>query len=167
MRICASLLAFPILLLACAGPEGEAPSLAPRPIEGILDQPVHAIEPVESVDNAALAAEIETLVGRAEAGHHTFSARYPATRDAVTAASGAALESESWIAAQLALSALDSARSSTVEALGMLDGILAEQALAGAPSETQRLLAARERVSALYEDQNALYDPLNRMLRTR
>lgn len=167
MRICASLLPLPILLLACAGPEGEAPSLAPRPIENILDEPIHAIEPVESTSDAALAAEIDMLVRQAESGHDTFTASFPATRDAVTAAAGRPLESESWIEAQLAVSALDSARSSTVEALGLLDGILAGQALAGAPSETQRLLAARERVAALYEEQNALYDPLNAMLRTR
>lgn len=167
MRICASLLLLPILLAGCAGPEGEAPSLAPRPIEGVLDEPVHAIAPVRSTSDSALAARIDALVGEAEAGHSAFAASYPAARQSVERAAGSAIESEAWIEAQLAVSALESARSATVQALGSLDGILAGQALAGAPSETQRLLAARERVAALYAAQNAQYDPLNAMLRTQ
>lgn len=167
MIIRASLILFPFLLIACAGPEGQAPSLSPRPIEGVLDEPVHAIAPVQSTQNPALAAEIDTLLSQAEAGQSAFAASYPAARQAVSAAAGSAAESESWIIAQISISALDSARSATVQALGSLDGILAEQAVAGAPSETERLQAARERVSALYAAQNAQYDPLNAMISSR
>ncbi len=167
MIIRASFILIPFLLTACAGPEGRAPSLSPRPIEGILDAPTHAIAPVQSVSDSALAAEIDALVGQAEAGQTAFAAGYPAARNTAERAAGSAVESETWIEAQLAVSALDSARSATVRALGSLDGILAEQALAGTPAETNRLLAAREHVAALYAAQNAQYDPLNAMLRTR
>jgi len=167
MIIRASLLLLPFLLIGCAGPEGEAPSLTPRPIEGVLDAPVRAIAPVQSTDDPALAAEIDALVGQAETGNAAFVAGYSAAQNAVENAAGSSIESEAWIEAQLAVSALDSVRSETVRALGSLDGILARQALTGAPSETSRLLAARERVASLYEAQNAQYDPLNAILRTR
>ncbi|QLC24019.1 hypothetical protein HFP57_02540 [Parasphingopyxis algicola] len=161
-------LPFAILLLAsCAGPEGEAPSLTPRPIEGILDEPVRAIAPVASANDAALAAEIDALVREAEAGDRAFSQAYPAAQDAVAAAAGSSLESEAWIGAQLAVSALDSTRTDTTRALGSLDAILAEQATTGEPAETERLLAARERVAALYEAQVRRYEALNGRLRTQ
>ena len=73
------------------------------------------------------------------------------------------LESEAWIEAQLAVSALDSQRSETVRALGGLDSILARQTLAGEPAETERLLAAREQVAALYAEAKP---PLRRDQRT-
>jgi hypothetical protein len=165
IRYC--LLSLPLLLVACAGPEGDAPSLTPRPIEGILDEPVRAIAPVQSTSDTALATEIAALVEQAEAGHSAFTARYPAAQGTVQNAAGSAVESEAWIEAQLAVSALDSARSETVRTLGSLDAILAGQALAGAPSETEKLLDARERVASLYGEQNALYDALNATLRTR
>ncbi len=157
----------PILLLAaCAGPEGESPSLAPRPIEGIIDQPIRGIAPIASADDAALASQIADLVNQAEAGNQSFHAQYPDAMATVDQAIGSALESEAWIEAQLAVSALDSLRSDTVRALGGLDSILAQQTAAGEPAETERLLAARERVAALYADQNRRYDALNSRLRT-
>lgn len=167
MIIRVSLLLLPFLLAACAGPEGSAPSLSPRPIEGVLDAPVRAIAPVQSTSDSALATEIDALVGQAETAHSAFTARYPAAQEAVVAASGSAIESEAWIKAQLAVSALDSVRSETVRALGSLDGLLAGQAVTGAPSETEKLLEARERVTTLYAAQNDQYDPLNAALRTR
>ena len=157
----------PILLLAaCAGPEGESPSLAPRPIEGIIDAPIRGIAPVASAQDSALARQIAELVTQAEAGNQAFTAQYPDAVSAVDQAAGSALESEAWIEAQLAVSALDSLRSETVRALGGLDSILAQQTLAGEPAETERLLAAREQVAALYEDQNRRYDAINSRLRT-
>ncbi|MEM8695293.1 MAG: hypothetical protein AAGE05_04650 [Pseudomonadota bacterium] len=157
----------PILIAGCGGPQGEPPSLGPRPIEGILDEPVRGIAPVASADNSALAAEIASLVERATRGQRDFTAAYPATQQAVGRASGAAVGSEPWIEAQLALSALDSTRSETIRALGDLDAILAEQALAAEPAETDALLAARDEVARLYEAQNARYDTLNARVRTR
>lgn len=156
-----------LLLAACAGPEGEAPSLAPRPIEGILDEPVRAIAPIPSASDAALAAEIDALVREAESGDRAFAEAYPAAQAAVAAAAGSGLESEAWIEAQLAVSALGSTRTGTTRALGSLDAILAEQATTGEPAETERLLAARERVAGLYEGQVGRYEALNGQLRTQ
>ncbi|WP_299328246.1 hypothetical protein [Parasphingopyxis sp.] len=163
----AAICATPLLLLACAGPEGEPPSLATRSIEGVLDEPVRGIAPVRSAADPALAAEIDRLVSQAGAGDRDFGAAYPAAERAVAAASGSSMQSETWIEAQLAVSALDSARAETIAALGDLDSMLAEQTASGRPAETNRLVAAREQVAALYESQNARYDALNRRLRTQ
>ena len=163
----ASLVSLTILLTACAGPEGEAPSIGSRPIEGILDAPIRGIAPVQSTSSAALSAEIDALIHQAEAGHSGFAANYPAAQNAITSAAGSAIESEAWIAAQLAISALDSARSETVRALGSLDAILAEQAVSSAPAETEKLVDARVHVARLYDDQNTRYDALNANLRTQ
>ncbi|MEO1168583.1 MAG: hypothetical protein AAFW97_07745 [Pseudomonadota bacterium] len=160
-------LGLPLILMACAGPEGEPPSLATRPIEGVLDEPVRGIAPVPSENDPALAAEIDRLVNQATAGEQDFTAAYPATRRAVDAADGSSAESESWIEAQLAVSALDAARAETITALGQLDAILADQTVRGQPAEIDRLVAARDRVATLYAAQNERYDALNARLRTR
>jgi hypothetical protein len=162
-----ALIACLFTLASCAGPEGEPPSLGPRPIEGILDAPVYAIAPVPSASDPALATRIDGLVAQAEEGEQAFLAAYPAAQSAVAAASNAAVESEAWIEANLAVSALGSARSPTTTALGELDGILAGQAASGEPAETARLAAARDRVAALHTSQSARYDALNGRLRTR
>ncbi|MGP1352454.1 MAG: hypothetical protein ACTS1Z_03960 [Parasphingopyxis sp.] len=163
----AAICAMPLLLIACAGPEGEPPSLATRPIEGILDEPTRAIAPVPSATDATLAAEIERLVSQARAGDSDFDAAYPSARQAVDMAAGRPAESEAWIEAQLAVSALDSARAETTIALSALDTILAEQMMRGEPVEIDRLVEARDRVATLYAAQNARYGALNGRLRTR
>lgn len=155
----------PLITAACAGPEGSPPSLGPRPVEGILDQPVYAIAPIPSASDPALAARIDRLAAEAEQGEQAFAAVYAATESAVAAAAGSGIESEPWIAAHIALSALDSARSPTTTALGDLDGMLAEQAITAQPVEIERLDAARQRVATLHENQSARYEALLARLR--
>lgn len=153
-----------LLAASCAGPEGDTPSLASRPIEGILDEPVRAIAPIESADDPALASQIDTLVQAAIAGDTNFDTALPSARNAVSAALGSARESERWIAAQLAVSALDAARSETVRALTALDSIMADQTVNGRPAESDRLFAARERVAGLYAEQATAFDELRARL---
>ena len=162
--------AAPALLLiasACGAPDAEPPSLAPRPVEGVLDRPVQALAPVPSAEDPALAARIAELVEQAEAGNRAFAGQLPATRSAVAAAEGSAPESEAWIVAQVALSALDGERSPTTTALGALDQILAEQALSGEPAEIDALTPARERVAALFASQTQVFDALAARLSSR
>lgn len=162
-----SILFLLLFATACAIPEADPPSLGPRDIEGILDEPTYAIAPVESADDAALAARISELVGQAEAGNADFRAALPGTQRAVRRAQGSAAESEAWIVAQVELSALDSARSPTTTAMGALDAIFAAQAIDGTPAETERLAAARARVAELYAAQAQSYQSLQAMLRSR
>ncbi len=167
MRLFACLFLLAFAAAGCAGPEGELPSLGPRPIEGILDEPVYAIAPVPSLDDPALAARIDALRAEAQQGEQAFAAYYPTAARAVAAAQGSAPESEPWIEAHLAISALDSSRSPTGEALASLDAILAEQALAGQTAEIDALAAARDDVAALFASQAERYGRLNSNLSTR
>lgn len=152
-------------LAACAATEADPPSLAHRDIEGIATRPMRGIAPVPSASDPALAARIAELIAQAEAGHAEFAATLPGTRASVAAAG--AVESESWIRAHLDLSALDSSRNGTTLALGALDSILADQASAGSPAETDRLIAAREHVAELYAAQAESYGALLASLRSR
>lgn len=165
MRI-APLLAL-LLAAGCSMPEADPPSLGPRAIEGVLDEPAYAIAPVASADDPALAARIAELVAEAEAGDARFAELLPPTERIVSRAAGSPAESEAWIVAQVELSALDGARSPTTTALGALDEIFARQAIDGAPAEAQRLAAARARVAALYEAQARRVSALQAMLRSR
>ena len=159
----------PLLLLAagCIAAEADPPSLGPRAIEGVLDEPARAIAPVASADDPALAARIGELVAEAEAGDARFAEQLPAAEQAVSRAAGSVAESEAWIVAQVELSALEGARSPTTTALGALDEIFARQAIDGAPAETEALSTARERVAALYEGQAERFSALQAMLSTR
>ncbi|MCA1749906.1 MAG: hypothetical protein LC634_10440, partial [Sphingomonadales bacterium] len=103
----------------------------------------------------------------AEAGEARFAAIAPVTERAVGRAGGSPAESEAWIVAQVELSALDAARSPTVTALGALDAIFAEQAIAGAPAESAKLAAAREQVSGLYDAQTQRFARLQAALNPR
>lgn len=153
-------------LAACAVAETNPPSLAHRDVEGILDQPMRAIAPAASANDPALASRIGELVAQAEVGQRDFAAALPSAQSAVQRARGAARESEAWIAAQLAISALDGTRSETTTALGELDAILGAQTAGGALAETDRLTEAREQVLALYDAQNASYQTLLAGLRS-
>lgn len=161
------LLLLPLTTAACIATEADPPSLGPRAIEGILDEPSYAIAPVESASDPALAARIAELVAQAEAGDARFQEMSLATERAVDRAEGSAVESEAWIVAQLELSALDATRSPTTNAMGALDEILAEQAITGEPAESDALAAARARVGALYEAQAHHYAVLEASLRSR
>lgn len=161
-----SILTIPLLAVACAGPQPNPPSLAPRAIEGVLERPVQVTAPVASADDAALAARIAGLVDEAVEGERAFSEALPEARQAIAAAEGDAAQSEDWIVAQVALSALDGYRAPTTRALGELDAILAEQTLAGEPAETEVLIAARDRVASLYASQVEAYEALAGRLRT-
>ena len=110
-------------LFACSTPPGQAPSLAPRAAEAI-DPRVPVDNPVRSgpVD-AYLAAHLAALLDQVQAGDAAF--RDAAARAESLASSAGAPQSESWISAQQALSAAQSARGPTTQALGDIDGLAA------------------------------------------
>ncbi len=120
--------AFAIFLsvAACSTPQA-APSLAPRAAEAIDPRvPVH--NPVRSGPvSAGLAAHLAALLDQVQAGNAAFNDAAAAAERAAAAAGQA--KSESWISAQQALSAAESARGPTTRALGDIDG-LASTALA-------------------------------------
>jgi hypothetical protein len=110
-------------LAGCSTPQGTSPSLAPRAAEAI-DPRVPVNNPVRSgpVD-AGLATHLAALLDQVQSGNAAFSDAAAAAERAASAAGPA--QSESWISAQQALSAAQSARGPITRALGDIDGLAA------------------------------------------
>jgi hypothetical protein len=152
------LLLAPLLLIGCADSAGVGPSLARRPIESRdLSEPARQAEAPAAAD-AELLGQIEGLLNRARTGEREFAALLPRT-EAAAAAAGVQ-GSESWIAAQQLLSALEAARGATTASLGRLDALLAERVLARNDAGLAELQAAQQEVAALAERQQAQLDRL-------
>ena len=148
---------FALILLSTAA-EAAPPSLAKRPVEDrSMAEPVREVTPPAPAD-AALAARIAELVGRAEGGQRAFAELLPRAR---TAASGAGGEgSESWIAAQQLLTALESARAPNTSALSDIDTLIMTRLNGGGEVGLAELQAADARLSALAEAQQQELDTL-------
>ena len=125
---------------------GPPPSLAPRAAEAI-DPRVPVVRPMNDrpVD-AALARRLAELVSQARSGDSAFRGQ-AATAERLAAAAGPR-QSESWIAAQEALSAAIEARAPTATALGDIDALGADklQAQGGlAPADLAAIRSAGDR----------------------
>ena len=111
------------LIAACSTYSGPYPSLAPRAAEAIDPRvPLPSEAPVGPAD-ANLSAHLSALIDQAQAGDAAF-ADAAADAEQLAAAAGP-LQSESWVAAQQALSAAQAARGPTTRALGDIDGLAA------------------------------------------
>lgn len=155
-----------VAMAGCATPATRAPSLAPRAAEAIDPRVPVPDGPVSTAVDPALAARLAALVAQAEAGHAQFRAAAGPAQQAAAAAGGP--QSESWIAAQQALSALIAARAPVTGALGDLDGLAAEriQKLGGiAAGDLRALEAATARVGEIDRGESALIDQLQARLR--
>ena len=161
------ILPFPLLLTiaACTAPAMNAPSLAPRAAEAIDPRLPIAEAAPSGPASPALVTRLEALIGQARQGDSAFQA---AAAEAEQLAAGAGEpQSESWVAAQQALSAAVAARAPVTQALGDIDGIgAAELASKGAvaPADQAALAAAAAAVSEIDRRQAALIDRLQRRL---
>lgn len=153
------------LLAACSTPQGPVPSLAPRAAEAIdprvpVDNPVRS-GPVEP----GLAANLAALLDQVQAGDSAFRDA-AASAERLAAASGAP-QSESWIAAQQALSAAIEARGPTTRALGDIDE-LAATALATkggmSAADLDAIRSAAARASEVDRSQAARIDAIQAKL---
>lgn len=145
-----------LVLGACTRPGGPYPSLAPRAAEAIDPRvPIEAALNDRPVDGA-LATRLAALVSEARAGDAAFA---PAMDQAERLASGAGTrESESWIAAQQALSGAIAARAPTARALGEIDALGANklQAQGGlAPNDLKAIEEAGAAAGAIDQRQQA------------
>lgn len=159
----AALAAF-ALIGGCASDQKNYPSLARRPAERIANDPAQAMPttaplPAPIPAPAQLAARLDTLVADARAAHERFRTRQARAEQLVAAASGAAVASESWAVATVALADLESARSDAMVALADLDALLAadrvEHAITGGGSAPD-IAAARDKVIALVGEEDAV-----------
>ena len=153
-------------LSACSStPRGNYPSLAPRAAEAV-DPRVPVDTPVRSgpVD-PALSAHLAALIDQAQAGDSAFQG---VMGDAERLAEAAGKQqSESWVAAQQALSAAQAARAPTTRALGDIDA-LASNALetkGGIPAgNLAAIQQAAKTVSAIDRNQSDRIDAIERRL---
>ena len=143
------------LLGACATPEGY-PDLGLREAERVTgtlnvpDAPVFTPSPA----TPATLAQLDELVQSAQSAHAEFMAAADEARGPVNAARGAAIGSEQWAVAQVAVADLESLRSQAMIALADIDRIYLSAATEG--GEIARIETARGEVAALVEDENRL-----------
>lgn len=141
------------------------PSLAPRAAESIDPRlPIPDPVPTGSVD-ATLAQRLRELVGAAQSGVSPFNAQEgEATR---LAAAAGPMASESWIAAQQALSRLVERHGVTTRAAGDIDA-LAGNRLEGQhwirPADREAISAAAAEVGSINEAQSGVIQRLTSQL---
>lgn len=150
-----SLLALSIVALsACASTNDRYPSLAIRDAErvtGAFEVTPPAPPPLPPIAPET-AGRLGQLRAQAASAHQTFLAAVPGARRAVSAARGAPITDDRWAAAQVALADLDSSRSQAAIALGHLDLLFADAALAQVQRE--EIVGARAEVSALIAEED-------------
>jgi hypothetical protein len=154
-----------LALAACSSPGGPYPSLQPRAAEAI-DPRVPVERPMNDRPvTPAMAARLADLVGQARAGDSAFDP-VAAEAERLTNAAGAA-PSDSWVAAQQALSAAIEARRTTATALADIDalGANALQANRGiAPNDLAAIQQAAAEVAALDQRQADRVSAMQRRL---
>jgi hypothetical protein len=155
-----------VILAGCAAPEMNAPSLAPRAAEAIDPRVPVPEAPVPTQATPALVRQLEGLVAEAIAGDQAFRA---SADDAERLAEAAGPpQSESWIAAQQALSAAVAARAPVTRALGEIDALGAGriQQLGGiGAADLAAINAAAARVAEIDARHAALIERLQARLR--
>jgi hypothetical protein len=161
LAICLSVLT----LSACAAPGGPYPSLQPRAAEAV-DPRVPVVRPLnERPVSALLAARLAALVEQAQSGDAAFDGAMTSA-ERLAAAAGAA-QSETWIAAQEALTAAIAARRPTATALGDIDEIAATSLQTNrgiAPNDLAAIQRAAAEVGTLDRRQAERVDAIQRRL---
>lgn len=161
------LTALALFLSGCAGAPQTYPSLAKRPIESAPVADV-APPPVPAPADPALSAEIARYVEQADKGAAAFDAAHEKADRAVRAAAGAAVSSDVWVAAQVAISALESARNDSVSALASLDTLYVQRSNAVADGKAagglEDIDAARAAALSLVDQQNDRIDAMKARL---
>ena len=159
-------------LAGCASIADDYPSLAKRDAERLggtaLPVNIAPSPPTPPAPSPGLGPRIDHLVEMARAAHGRFEARRPAVSNLVAGASGAAVATDPWIAAQTELASLDTARSEAMIALAELDQLYADERLAYADgiSPAARLLGeARDRVDVWVTEEDLVIERLAGSLR--
>ncbi|WP_422345634.1 hypothetical protein [Parasphingorhabdus sp.] len=153
-------------LSACAMKEGDFPSLAKRPYEDIP-----AIPDIDTTQPALMEAlppvlknAVDKAVQQSDTAHESFLQRLPGVKKSVSAARGSAPASESWVVAQVQLSALEMNRSPSVSALADLDSLYMkrlDEEFSGEEKGAAILIArSREKVEAQVSRQQREIDQL-------
>ncbi|WP_296679070.1 hypothetical protein [Novosphingobium sp.] len=166
MRSLLPVAALSLILSACAKDQGEYPSLARRPVERIsgtapVVAPAEVAPPAPSPE---LSGNLEQLVAKARAADARFRDNAPRARALVSAAAGAAVASESWSVATVALADLESQRSQAMIALADLDALYAAEGIKLA--DTSAIAAARDQVISIVGEEDTVLNGLKSRLRS-
>ena len=148
------LLPLSVLFGACAPAGGPFPSLQPRAAEAI-DPRVAVVRPINDRPvSPALASQLAQLVEQARNGNAAFETIVGRAESFAGGAGGS--QSDSWVAAQEALSAAIAARDPTARALGDIDALGASmlQTQGGlSPNDLTAIQGAGAEVAALDQRQ--------------
>lgn len=161
-----------LLLTACGG-DGGYPSLARRDAEQVTGTAEPAPGPTEQAPPAPpspeLSSRLAQLVAKARGAHQRFTGEQGRTERLVAGARGAAVASESWSVATVALASLESARSEAMISLADLDTLNASERIAaaggGSQSDLAAVTAARNQVIALVAQEDAVLSRLRGAVR--
>jgi hypothetical protein len=153
-RAVAALL-LPLILSACAGSQGEYPSLERRPMERItaVYSPAAPAAPAPLPQPpAAVTDRLGGFVAQARSADTKFRDREGRARSLVSNAAGAGIGTDSWSNATVAVSELEAARGEAMVALTDLDLLFNEAVLAG--QDASAIGQARDTVLGIigYED---------------
>ena len=146
------LLLLPVLLAGSVS-QGPFPSLAPRPGEQLaIEEPVRQAPDVPP--DPGLRLRVQELRQQAERGRQAFDAAWPAAEAAARAAGASG--SDSWIAAEQAISRLEAARMQTTEALAQLDLLASGRAsMPTNPDDYQAIVGIQAVVQEIADEQQA------------
>ncbi|MEP7222734.1 MAG: hypothetical protein ABI673_08720 [Novosphingobium sp.] len=142
--------------LSACGSQAGYPSLARRPAERITGSAA-VVTPapapiVEAVPDLAAQSRLARLREMAATAHERFDAALPDTARRVAAAQGAAVASESWSVASIALATLESRRSDAMIALAVLDSLYVQDRVAGGEGST--IASLRDQVTGWVADED-------------
>lgn len=163
-------LAAAVLLSACAA-SGDYPSLAPRPVERVEGTGTPAPGDAEAVPvlppaSADLTTRLDGLVAAARKANADFEAKRGAAERAIAGAGP--VTSDTWTAAEVALSDLQAERSGAVTALAELDQLYVD-ARAANPEQVSptaaSIAAARDQVGGWVASEDAVIDKLSSRLK--
>lgn len=144
-----------VLLAGCASASGDYPSLAQGPAERaqgtFAPDTADAAPPPPVLPSADLVARLAELRRQAVATHAEFRHAAPAAERLANAAGSRG--SDSWAAAEVALSDLDSIRSRVAVALADLDTLWVDATLEAGPREA--IGTTRAAIEALVAEEDA------------
>ncbi len=163
-----------LFLLAGCASRDEFPSLARRPAEligesapalsagepariggsGLPAAPAPGVSATQQEVSADLSARVAQLGEAARAASERFAGKRTRTATLVGAAQGAAVGSEAWAVATVAIADLESARSDVMVSLGELDRLYAAARVDG--GDGGAIAAVRDQVTAWVADEDAV-----------
>ena len=155
----------PLALLAgCASSTGDYPSLAIRDAERIAGtlEPAQPEPYVAPPPPPAVLGQLDALAQLANGAHEAFLAEEPRASAAVGEARGAAIGSENWAIAEVALADLVSARSRIMEPLADVDRLYVDATVEG--NALDSIAATRDAMEAQLAAEDAAIERLQQGL---